>query len=201
MRIGLLSALLALGASGCALTSENVDLAYVPQTGVVAQAGARDVAVDVKVADQRPDKSRKVSSKKNGFGMETAPILANEDVTVTVRRAMEQELQARGFTLGGDAAVSVAADLIRLWNDHKMGFFSGDAMAEMQMSVAVKDRGGRGVYSRLIQVQGAETNTMLATGNNARLALNDALAKCMKALFDDPAFTAALIEASKTTSP
>lgn len=58
----------------------------------------------MQVADQRLDKS-KVSSKKNGYGMEMAPITAAEDVAVTVRKAIEQELQARGFALGSDTAL------------------------------------------------------------------------------------------------
>ena len=57
----------------------------------------------MQVNDQRQDKSNKVSSKKNGYGMEMAPILANEDVTVTIRRAIEQELQSRGFSIGNEA--------------------------------------------------------------------------------------------------
>src|SRR5258708_18417949 len=42
---------------------------YNSQQGVARIPGAGDVTVDVQVNDVRPDKS-KVSSKKNGFGME-----------------------------------------------------------------------------------------------------------------------------------
>jgi uncharacterized lipoprotein YajG len=157
--------------------------------------------VSVQVSDQRQEKSNKVSSKKNGFGMETAPILANEDVTVTLRRAIEQELQSRGFSIGNEAFVSILADLTRFWNDHKTGFFSGDAVADLNMSILVKSKDGNLLYSRQILSQGVEPNTQLMTGNNARLALNRAIENGMKLLFEDHAFIAALIDVSVKASP
>ena len=182
--------------SGCALTTEQIELNYTQQAGVAKVAGAENVSVNVQVADQRLDKS-KVSSKKNGFGVEMAPITATEDVAVTVRKAIEKELQARGFQLGSDAAlVKVAADVTRFYNDHKMGFFAGDAVADLNLSVTVKSQSGALLFSKQIVAQGMEKNTQLATGNNARLALDRALENGMKMLFDDPAFISALLAAS-----
>ena len=186
--------------SGCALTTEQIELNYTPQAGVAKVAGAENVSVNVQVADQRLDKS-KVSSKKNGFGVEMAPITAAEDVAVTVRKAIEKELQARGFQLGSDAAlVKVAADVTRFYNDHKMGFFAGDAVADLNLSVTVKSQKGALLYSKQIIAQGMEKNTQLATGNNARLALDRALENGMKMLFEDPAFVSALLAASGSPS-
>ena len=124
--------------TGCALTTEHIDLTYMPRSGVSEIPGAENAVVKVQVNDQRQEKSNKVSCKKNGFGMEMAAIRANEDVTVTLRRAIEQELQSRGFVLGNDAIVSIAADLTRLWNDHKLGFFAGDAVADLNINSANK---------------------------------------------------------------
>jgi uncharacterized lipoprotein len=182
--------------SGCALTTERIELQYNQQQGVSQIPGANNVSVSVQVADQRQDKS-KVSSKKNGFGMEMAPILVTEDVAVTVRRAIEQELQARGFQLGSDAAlVQIAADITRFYNDHKTGFFAGDAVADLNMSVTVKSKKGDSLYTRQVVAQGIEPNTQLMTGNNARLALNRALENGMKSLFEDQAFLSALVGSS-----
>ena len=177
------------GLSGCALTTEQVELNYVQQAGA---------AVNVQVADQRLDKS-KVSSKKNGYGMEMAPITAAEDVAVTVRKAIEKELQARGFQLGSEAAlVKIAADLTRFYNDHKMGFFAGDAVADLNMSVIVKSNGGALLYSKQIVAQGMEKNTQLASGKNARIALERALENGMKTLFEDRAFVSALLVSTES---
>lgn len=182
--------------SGCALTTEQIQLNYTQQAGVAKIAGADAVSVNVQVTDQRLDKS-KVSSKKNGYGMEMAPITAAEDVAVTIRKAIEKELQARGFQMGSEAAlVTIAADVTRFYNDHKTGFFSGDAVADLNMSVAVKSKSGEQLFTKQIVAQGKEANTQLASGNNARIALERALENGMKTLFEDKAFLAALLAAS-----
>lgn len=179
--------------SGCALTTDRIELQYSQQQGVVQIPTASNVSINVQVADQRQDKS-KVSSKKNGFGMEMAPILAVEDVAVTVRKAIEQELKSRGFKLSSDAAlVLITADLTRFYNDHKIGFFAGDAVADLNMTVTVKSKKGDLLYARQVMAQGVEPNTQLMSGENARLALNRALENSMKSLFDDKEFLAALV--------
>ena len=186
--------------SGCALTTDRIELRYNQQQGVTQVLGANNVSVNVQVTDQRQDKS-KVSSKKNGFGMEMAPILAIEDVAVTVRRSIEQELRSRGFQLGSDTAlVRIAADLTRFYNDHKVGFFAGDAIADLNMSVTVKSKNGEQLYSRQVNAQGVEPNTQLMSGENAKLALNRALENSMRALFEDQAFLSALVASSASKS-
>lgn len=181
---------------GCAFTKEEIELTYNQPAGVSHVAGASQVAVNVQVTDQRPDKS-KVSSKKNGYGMELAAITATEDVAVTIRKAIEQELQARGFQLGSDAAqVKITSEVTRFYNDHKPGFFSGDAVADLIMGVSVNGQHGKQLYSRQIVAQGIEPNTQLATGNNARKALDRALENGMKMLFEDKDFLSALVQSS-----
>jgi uncharacterized lipoprotein YajG len=188
--------MLSLLLAGCALTTDRIDLTYAPQPGVSTIPSAHNVIVSVKVNDQRPEKNNRVSSKRNGFGMEMAPILANEDVTVTLRQAIEQELQSRGFVIGNEALVSILADLTRFWNDHKTGLFAGDAVADLNMNISVKNKNGNLLYSRVIQAQGIEPNTQLMTGNNARLALNKAIVNGLKILFEDQAFISALLSVS-----
>jgi uncharacterized lipoprotein YajG len=188
----LMAAAAAAALSGCALTTDRISLEYTPQAGVAPIAGANNVAVSVQVSDHRPDKT-KVSSKKNGFGMEMAPIVASEDVAVTIRRAIDVELRARGFQLADGARVKLAAEVTRFWNDHKIGFFAGDAVADLNMTVSVRSKGGEQVYARQISAQGIEANTQLATGDNAKLALDRSLASALKTLFDDRAFLAALL--------
>ncbi len=102
--------------------------------------------------------------------MEKAPIIATEDVDVTIRKAIEQELRNRGFQLGVDTAlVTIAADLTRFYNDHKIGFFSGDAIADLEMWVAVKTKGGESRYAKRAIAQGIEPNTQLASGKTRGL--------------------------------
>ena len=181
--------------SGCALTTAHVSLHYTPQTNVVSVAGAEKVAVSVNVDDSRLIRD-KVSAKKNGYGMEMAPIIADEDVTDVVKHAVETELSDRGFRLGsGDVSLNI--DLSKFYNDFKMGVFAGDAVAEVTMEARIKDGAGRLVYSRLISAQGEERNIQLASGRNAKFALEAALRNAIAALFDDPAFIDNLLKASK----
>ena len=88
--------LLVIGLSGCALTTDRIDIAYRPADSAVRLAEAQGVKVMVQVRDQRIEKT-KVSSKKNGFGMELAPIVATQEVAGIVKKAIESELQVRGF--------------------------------------------------------------------------------------------------------
>lgn len=200
MRISRL--LLALAASvtltGCAFTSEKIDIHYVQQQGVAQIPGADGSVVSVEVTDSRVDKTR-VSSKKNGYGMETAPITSNEEVTTTVARALEQEIRARGFRAGSGAGnLKLNAEINRFYNDHKIGFFSGDAVADLSLSVRLSTASDKLLYSRTIMSQGKEANTQLATGKNAGLALDRALAAGMSDLFNDATFVAALRRGSSS---
>ncbi len=193
--IVLLAGVLGLFLSGCAFTTDRIDLSYSPQPGITKIPNANNVMVNVQVNDQRLEKSNKVSSKKNGYGMETAPILANEELTATIRKALEQELQSRGFIIGNEAIVSIITDLSRFWNEFKVGFFAGDAIADLNMNVMVKNKKGAILYNRNIQVQGIEPNIQLASGDNARTALDNALRKGVMSLFEDQSFINALLSA------
>ncbi len=177
---------------GCAFTTEVVDIPYSPQSGVIVVQGADVVNVGVSVTDSRQDRS-KVSSKKNGYGMETAPILSRRDVPSIVVEIIEQELVSRGFKIGSGApSVLVKTDVRRFYNDHKLGFFAGDAVADFEFTVEVKSPSGANLYSRGIVAHGTEENTQLATGNNAALALGKAISHGMSQLFSDPMFVSAL---------
>jgi len=133
--------------------------------------------------------------------MEMAPILAAEDVAVTIRRAIEQELQARGFQLATDAAlVQIAADLTRFYNDHKTGFFAGDAVADLNMSITVKSKNGNLLFTKQVVAQGVEPNTQLMSGENAKLALDRALENGIRTLFEDHVFLSVLVASSTLKS-
>ena len=183
--------------SGCALITERVDIQYNQQQGVAKVPGADSVFVKVQVTDLRQDKSR-VSVKKGRGGIEMAPFLAREEVTVTIRKAIEQELRGRGFQLDSDTAlVQINADLTRFYNELKTGFLSGDAVADLNMSVTVKSKSGDLLYTRQVVAQGIEPNIQMGSANNVSLALNRALETGMQSLFEDRTFLAALIQQPK----
>ena len=187
--------------SGCAVMPDKIDLAYQPQQGVVQIPEASKVTVDVQVKDDRKDKSR-VGSKTNNYGKELAAIQTNEDVAVTVRHAIEQELHDRGFRSGTDATVNIVADITKFYNKYTTTFWSLSitvpGAADLDMSVAVKSKNGDLLYSKKLAVQAVKTDNLLMGGDNAKIILDKALANAMKTLFNDKAFIAALM--ASTTS-
>jgi uncharacterized lipoprotein len=117
---------------------------------------------------------------------------------VTIRKAIEQELRGRGFQLDSDTAlVQINADLTRFYNELKTGFLSGDAVADLNMSVTVKSKSGDLLYTRQVVAQGIEPSIQLQSANNVSISLNRALENGMQTLFADRAFIAALIQQPK----
>ena len=71
--------------------------------------------------------------------------------------------------------VQIAADLARFYDDHKLGFFAGDAVADLNMSVTVESKLGDLLYARRVIAQWLGPDTQLMSGENARLALSRVL--------------------------
>jgi uncharacterized lipoprotein len=184
--------------SGCALTKDYISLSYMPQSNVSKVVGADKVSVNVEVSDVRTIKD-KVGAKKNGYGMEMAPIISQDDVGKTVQNAIEVELKNRGFHVApGD--ITVVAELSKFYNDFKIGFWAGDAVAEVTMNIQVKNAEGGIVFSKLIDGQGTNPKIQLASGNNAKVALNAALNDAVAKLFQEPAFTESLVKSAKPSN-
>lgn len=183
---------------GCALTTDRIALEYQPMAGVQSLKEAEGITVLVSVNDLRSDKTR-VSCKKNGFGMEMAPIIAEEDPAITIKRALETEFKARGFKIGSEALVLINSDITRFWNDHKTGFFAGDSIADLNMTVLVKSKsGGKTLFTKQINVQGVESNIQIQGGNNAKIALDKALMNGIRQLFEDGGFLDSIIKAKNS---
>ncbi len=114
-------------ASGCALTKDYVVLSYDPQINVEKIKEADTVKVRVEISDVRVIRDR-VSNKINSYGMDMAPIIAQNDVGETLKKAIEAELKNRGFELA-DGSVLVLAELNKYYNSFKTGFWSGRPVA------------------------------------------------------------------------
>lgn len=181
---------------GCATSKDYISLHYVPQTNVTAIAGADHVSVGVEISDVRSIHDR-VGNKKNGYGMEMASIIATNDVLVLVKKAIQDELSNRGFKLS-DGNVTVMVELSKFYNEFKVGMWSGDAVAELTMSVQIKKSDGNIIYSKLINGEGEKLKIQMASGTNAKVALEGALANATVRLFGDPSFVDGLLKTSTT---
>ena len=178
--------------SGCALTKEHITLDYVPQSNVEAIRGSEKVNIKLNVTDARTMRD-KVSYKKNAYGMEMGEIISDSDVIDLIRKSIKTELQNRGFIVDS-GGTNVNIELIKFYNDFKSGFFAGDASAEIIMGVQVKQKNGNIPYNKTITGAYVEQNVQLATGGNAKRALDGALKDVIPKLMNDQKFIIALME-------
>jgi uncharacterized lipoprotein YajG len=182
--------------SGCALTKETITVDYSPQKNIESIRGAERIHLKVNVNDARSMQD-KVSYKKNAYGMEMGAIIPNNDVIQLFRDSIKTELANRGFIVNdGDTIVNV--ELIKFINDFKTGFFAGDASAEVIMGSQVKLLNGNIIYNKTITGSYVEQNIQLATGNNAKLALEGALKDAVSKLVNDSEFIRALMGTKKS---
>lgn len=187
--------IIVISASGCALNKDYVDLEYIPEEGVVSKVDGADlVEVSVKLADVRTTKE-KISCKKNGYGMEMADIISNNDVVTLVAKAVEDELRNRGFKIT-EGSVHVEIELNKFYNDFKTGFWSGSAASEVVMNVQVKSPDGNINYAKSITGLHTKEGIQLMSGNNAKMALEEALKSAISTLMNDSSFIAALLQAN-----
>ena len=192
--LSLLTALL----SGCALTTDQIDLRYNPRGAREKVPGAEAVKVATKVTDLR-DVRERVGKKINGFGMEMAAIVSRTDVAELMRGAIETELDSRGFAHGDSVVIS--CELNRLYNRFKPGFWSGDSVAEVIFGVQIKSADGQVLFSKNVIAEGLEPNIQVAAGHNAKASLEMALGKGVEELFQDPAFVPAIFKAAGANPP
>ena len=179
--------------SGCALTTDTINLAYIPQQNVVKVPGAENIKVTVTITDSRSQKD-KVSTKKNGYGQEMAAIVTKDDVAKLVSSAITDELRNRGFMVK-DGTVTVGIELTKFYNDFKMGFASGSAAAEVACNVQIKKPDGNINYVKAYTGLYTETGIQLCSGDNAKKALEGALKDVVAKLMQDESFIKALLQA------
>ena len=179
--------LLSMGLTACATVE---DTAHVPYAAHGAPAaGVQSIRVTVTAADARTTNRGRISTKKNGYGMDMAAIRSDADVADIVKGALSDELRTRGYQLAAGGPV-VDAQVKTFYNDFEVGIFAGGAKGTVDLTITVT-RDGRTLYTR--SVQGAQRKTVaMASGKNAGEAIAMALGAALDQLFADPAFTAAL---------
>lgn len=187
----LATTIVALFLSGCALTVDKIDVPYQSAGAPAPVAGAAADTVAIAATDGRTTYRDRVGTKKNGYGMEMAAIVATNDIPQTVADAIRQNLAAQGYQIGADHA-RVGVEVVQFYNDFKMGFFSGDATAQVALMVKVTNPAGVVVYSKYYAATGTEPNIMMASGSNARAALIAALRNAVAAVIGDPQLQDAL---------
>jgi uncharacterized lipoprotein YajG len=186
-RLALL-ALLITTVAGCALNPLSVPVTYQPASNIAPVPGAPSVRVHVVGEDQRADKT-----SVGEYGQQS--IATSNNVVDTARDAVQSELQARGFVIDSAPTSTVVRVQVQRLSGH---FFSSlifsSYTAELIMHVEVERPGKAMSYSQSFD----ETDTyhpsaFASVSDDFGAALSGALTKGVAKLFDDPAFTAALI--------
>ena len=179
--------------SGCAFTQDKINIPYEGKANLVVVDGAGNVEVLVNNEDKRTVYKDRVGSKKNGYGMEMAAIIPENDIAKTFADAIEFELQNLGFKIGDNGKI-LTVELVRFYNDFKMGFFAGDAVADGLVNVVIKDKNENLLFSKSYEGGAIEPNIQLATGHNAKIALTKALANIVAKIAHDKDMHSALLK-------
>lgn len=181
----------------CALSEDKVPVDYVPAESTEAIGGASAVTLEISASDQRAQYRDRIGTKKNGYGMEMARIVATNDVVDLVRSGVEQGLKAQGFTIGA-RGLAVSIELQNFYNNFKVGFASGTAVAEVAFALKVRNASGTLVYSQLYDATNSDGDIFLASGKNAKASLEKALTKAITSMLEDKALQRALLATAKT---
>jgi uncharacterized lipoprotein len=155
--------------------------------------------VAIRSSDNRSSNRDRVSSKKNGYGIETAAISSAVPPPQVVADAFEKELRAQGYKIAAGGATATI-ELTKFYSDFKNGFFSGDVVGEVSFTISVRAADNRLLFSKSYDGIGMVRDIMLATGPNAKLALDEALANAMQKAVGDQEFRTILIKEGRTTS-
>jgi uncharacterized lipoprotein len=179
--------------TGCALTEDKIDIPYQGRANITVVEGADKVNVEVKNEDKRTVFKDRVGAKKNGYGMEMGKITSNNDVAKTFSDAVLFELENLGFKNGTGGKI-VKVELIRFYNDFKMGFFAGDAVADGLVNIVVTNGKNEVIFSKSYEGGGVYPNIQLALGENAREALIIAMTDIVGKVAQDKDLHAALLK-------
>jgi uncharacterized lipoprotein YajG len=180
-------------AAGCAVVEDKVPIDYVSQVSAPAPLpGAENVLITVSARDRRAQLGDRVSTKKNGYGMEMARIVSTNDVVDLVRTSVEREFKAQGFRVG-PGGVAVSIELQNFYNNFQLGIVTGAALADVSFGLKVRDATGAQLYAHDYSGSAKLDNIMLMSGDNAKVALQQALAAAVKQVVDDAALQQVLL--------
>jgi hypothetical protein len=140
-----LLAILALAASGCAFSNVPITL---PQTSLNLSGdpgGDRPIAVVVPFGDRRPHKQR-CGMQKNGYNMDTADAVCDEQPARWIAELLARELAEAGFRVVRSsedaAAVKVEGRLVQLFVEPVIGVWTGSLEADIGVHLRVTSLNG-----------------------------------------------------------
>lgn len=179
--------------SGCAVMEDQIDINYIGRGNIDVVDGADKVNVTVTKHDRRSVYKDRVGVKLNGYGMEMAKITSNKDVSEIFSKAVEFELENLGFNIGSGGKI-VKVEVVRFYNDFKIGWWAGDAVADGLIQIIVMSKDEQILFSRSYEGGFINKNIQLATGANAKVALEGALTDLISKIAGDKELHNALLK-------
>ena len=155
---------------------------------------AENTEVHVVVSDNRKNKDR-VGRKINVYGMPMALIVCENPVDELVKEALLKELVNRGFVSSlNNPQVLVNVELNKISNKYSVGFVAGEGLAETNLTIKIQNSEGTTKYHKTFIGEGKKHNVQLASGKNAKIALERSLQHAIAQIVEDPEFISALLE-------
>ena len=178
----------------CALSEEIVPVTYTAPVSAAA-ISPQGKAFKLEVADNRGVYRGQIGAKVNGFGQEMAAIRSSVPVREIVRNALIGELKARNISVDNGLSRALTISITAMHNNFKTGFASGSARGIVAFTVKVHGPDGARRFDGVVSEVYELPDIMLATGPNAAKAVEGALAKALKTLFENQKFISALVAA------
>lgn len=128
--------------SGCALTTANVTLQYqeMPTSHSLPYGTQLQIPVVVQLfADERPQKA--LGTKKNGYGMETAGVVSDDDLAKLLTDSIKKELARSRYRVleSHPDAITIEGKINRFWVAPEIGFFSHTVEGQSEVSLQLKE--------------------------------------------------------------
>jgi len=175
---------------GCSSELKKLPITYVPQQNVQAIKGADAVPVEVTVEDLQPDEYSSLWDSLDPI--EQTDYSRVKDAADTLKGAAESELRARGFKIASGGA-SVIVQLGRFEAVVESDISGIHASGSLSMRVQVQPQTGKVLYSKVVQGEGPPTSAFFYLDKCFTRELQGSLSDAFKRLFDDPAFTVAIL--------
>lgn len=181
LRLSVLAVLAAL-VGGCAFNPQATNLA--PRATVAASNVGRNVAVGVRVLDERPSKS--LGRRGSGLYGAAAEITSAQDLAVVVDGQVKDALRKKGFRpidYSSTGDVGLAVEIRLLEYSTSVGFWTGGINVKGGLK-AVANRGSES-YERLYRVDREERVVIVPTAEANEAMINAALDELLSQLFED----------------
>jgi len=201
LRAGALTTVVAFASliAGCAEQVPERPITYIPQANVQLLKDADTVPVEIHVEDLQPSES--ISGLALFLGDDDELRYRVKDATDTLKGATETELKARGFNVGTGGAL-IKIKIVHFEANYQTAYlgFVTTVSGSLFMRVQVQSSAGKVLFSKDLEDKATPVSGFYML-HPATHELQESLEGAFKGLFDNPAFTAAILATRQQAPP